>query len=146
MVTGIGFLGAGTIIRSRFHVSGLTTAATIWVLSGLGLVIGAGYILLAVVAGILITITLTFVDLLERMLKKRHGYYIVQLDLKSREGILGNILELFANQGITATAQEINRRGESWTAIFEYDASTEKHGRLLDSLAQLEEVRKITEL
>ena len=42
VVTGVGFLCAGTIMRSRFSVTGLTTAATIWVLSALGLAAGAG--------------------------------------------------------------------------------------------------------
>ncbi|MHC5063897.1 MAG: MgtC/SapB family protein [Planctomycetota bacterium] len=42
VVTGIGFLGAGTIIRSGFTVAGLTSAATIWAVSGLGLAAGAG--------------------------------------------------------------------------------------------------------
>src|SRR5512134_932141 len=42
IVSGIGFLGAGTIIQARGSVHGLTTAATMWVLAGVGLAIGAG--------------------------------------------------------------------------------------------------------
>ena len=43
VLTGIGFLGAGTILHARGTVAGLTTASTIWLVAGLGLVIGAGY-------------------------------------------------------------------------------------------------------
>lgn len=50
IVTGIGFLGAGTIFKAKDHVNGLTTAATIWAVSGLGIAIGAGYYLAAGVA------------------------------------------------------------------------------------------------
>jgi putative Mg2+ transporter-C (MgtC) family protein len=146
VVTGIGFLGAGTIIRSRFHVAGLTTAATIWVLSALGLAVGAGYLLLAVVGGFLITLTLTLIGYVEKALKRRHGYYVVQLDLESREGIIGAILELFSELNIHGTAQEINRSGANWTAIFDYYASLAEHKDLLAKLSSLGGVKSITEI
>ena len=43
VITGIGFLGAGTIIRSKEGIHGLTTAASIWVSAGIGLAVGCGY-------------------------------------------------------------------------------------------------------
>jgi putative Mg2+ transporter-C (MgtC) family protein len=146
VVTGIGFLGAGTIIRSRFHVAGLTTAATIWVLSALGLAVGAGFLLLAVVGGLLITITLTLIGYIEKTVRRRHGYYVVQLDLENREGIVGAILELFNEMGINGTAQEINRSGPNWTAIFDYYASLPEHDGLLKRLTTLDGVKNITEI
>ena len=45
VVTGIGFLGAGTIMRSRASIRGLTTAASLWVVAGIGLAVGSGFIL-----------------------------------------------------------------------------------------------------
>ena len=58
IVTGIGFLGAGAIIRSGASVSGLTTAATIWVAAGLGMLAGGGAYLLAIVSAALTIIAL----------------------------------------------------------------------------------------
>jgi putative Mg2+ transporter-C (MgtC) family protein len=58
IVTGIGFLGAGAIIRSGASVSGLTTAATIWVASGLGMLAGGGAYSLAIVSAVLTVIAL----------------------------------------------------------------------------------------
>ncbi len=43
VITGIGFLGAGTIIRSKVSVTGLTTAASLWTVAGIGLAIGCGF-------------------------------------------------------------------------------------------------------
>jgi putative Mg2+ transporter-C (MgtC) family protein len=43
IVTGVGFLGAGSIIRERYQIVGLTTAATIWTVSAIGILVGAGY-------------------------------------------------------------------------------------------------------
>jgi putative Mg2+ transporter-C (MgtC) family protein len=44
IVTGVGFLGAGSILRDRHQIVGLTTAATIWTVSAIGIVVGAGYV------------------------------------------------------------------------------------------------------
>ncbi len=54
VITGIGFLGAGTILHSRGGVTGLTTAATTWAVAGVGLALGSGFYLLAAAAAILI--------------------------------------------------------------------------------------------
>lgn len=58
IITGIGFLGAGTIIASRGHIIGLTTAASVWVVSGLGIAIGIGFYVAALVTTGLILIIL----------------------------------------------------------------------------------------
>jgi putative Mg2+ transporter-C (MgtC) family protein len=50
IVTGIGFLSAGVIIRSRRHIAGLTTSAAMWTTAAIGLSVGLGYVLLAAVA------------------------------------------------------------------------------------------------
>lgn len=58
VISGIGFLGAGTILRSGFDVKGLTTAATIWAVGCIGLAIGAGYYDIAVTASVAVFIVL----------------------------------------------------------------------------------------
>ena len=59
IVTGIGFLGAGAVIRTREHVVGLTTAATIWVVAAIGLAAGAGlYIISTITTAIVLIILL----------------------------------------------------------------------------------------
>lgn len=58
IATGIGFLGAGTIFRSKSEVHGLTTAASIWAVAGVGIAIGLGYYLMTIIAVVLILIIL----------------------------------------------------------------------------------------
>ena len=58
VVTGIGFLGAGCIVQAGGRVMGLTSAATIWVVAGIGLLAGAGFPVLAVVAALMVLLTL----------------------------------------------------------------------------------------
>jgi len=54
VVSGIGFLGAGTIIRSRASVLGLTTAASLWSVAGIGLAVGSGLFIVSIFTTVLI--------------------------------------------------------------------------------------------
>ena len=58
VMTGVGFLGAGTIIQQRDRVQGLTTAAGIWSIAALGLAVGFGLYVLSVIAALLLLVTL----------------------------------------------------------------------------------------
>lgn len=60
VVSGIGFLGAGTIIVTRRKIMGLTTAASLWATAGIGLAIGMGYYEIAVVSSIFVILVLVF--------------------------------------------------------------------------------------
>lgn len=71
VVSGIGFLGAGTIIQNGTNIKGLTTAATIWLCGGIGLACGSGYFSGAIVATIVSLITLTVLVKLEIKLSKQ---------------------------------------------------------------------------
>jgi putative Mg2+ transporter-C (MgtC) family protein len=68
VVSGIGFLGAGAIIRLGNNIRGLTTAASLWLTAAIGLSIGAGMFIAALTAVILALVTLMFLNRLERKL------------------------------------------------------------------------------
>ncbi|MBI4707138.1 MAG: MgtC/SapB family protein [Candidatus Omnitrophica bacterium] len=68
VITGIGFLGAGTIIRDREGVKGLTTAASLWVVAGIGLAVGCGFQQAAVYTTILSLVVLFFLRYIEGMI------------------------------------------------------------------------------
>lgn len=71
VITGIGFLGAGTIIRDREGIIGLTTAASLWVVAGIGLAAGCGFYSAACTTTLLALITLIFLRRMEEILFKR---------------------------------------------------------------------------
>ena len=58
IVTGIGFIGAGSIIATKGHIKGLTTAASLWVVSAIGLMVGLGELVLPTISSIIIFIML----------------------------------------------------------------------------------------
>ena len=70
VITGIGFLGAGAIIRSGEAVRGLTTAATLWLVAGIGLAVGCGFYLASLITVVLAIAVLYFLRRLERVIAK----------------------------------------------------------------------------
>jgi putative Mg2+ transporter-C (MgtC) family protein len=71
IVTGVGFLGAGVVLRSKKHVRGLTTAATIWLVAAIGMAIGAGAYFVAVFATVLSTILVILLAPVSHRLEQR---------------------------------------------------------------------------
>ncbi len=65
VITGIGFLGAGTIIRYGEEIRGLTTAASLWVVAALGLSVGCGFYVAAIATTVLVLLALLFLRRVE---------------------------------------------------------------------------------
>lgn len=97
VVSGIGFLGAGTIIMSEKTVHGLTTAASLWATACLGLAIGAGYYLGAAIGSILVIFTLVILLVAEKSIL-RYKYKNIKIVAAERPGLiidLGEVLKKY---------------------------------------------------
>jgi putative Mg2+ transporter-C (MgtC) family protein len=81
IVSGIGFLGAGTILHYRGHIRGLTTAASLWSGAAVGAATGTGLYVLAIVGTILILIILSLLDRGEKAARRRYGLPPAKYDL-----------------------------------------------------------------
>ncbi len=89
IVTGIGFLGAGTIITtSRNKVKGLTTAAGLWACGCMGLAIGHGYYTLGIVAAILIFVILSLSSFIEKAFVYRTRAFTIYVELLTRPDLI----------------------------------------------------------
>ena len=91
VVSGIGFLGAGAILRFGFNVKGLTTASTLWTTAMIGLVIGYGFSLVAVFAVLIMLIVLTLVERFEKKFVRVNVIRTVVVEVQDREGILREV-------------------------------------------------------
>jgi putative Mg2+ transporter-C (MgtC) family protein len=113
IVTGIGFLGAGAIIRQGFSVRGLTTAATLWVVAAVGLAAGAGYYSGAVITTAVVLVALWPLRLLAyRMLRRfraEDGRLLVELPAGSPPG---QVLDEIERAGARLTAMEVSQEGD----------------------------------
>ncbi|MFH0941399.1 MAG: MgtC/SapB family protein, partial [Candidatus Omnitrophota bacterium] len=75
VVTGIGFLGAGAIMRSNTGIRGLTTASSLWVVSAIGLSVGCGFLKTSIFVTALVLAVLLFLRKFEHVLFKKGGTY-----------------------------------------------------------------------
>ncbi|HEY8450184.1 MAG TPA: MgtC/SapB family protein [Bacillota bacterium] len=91
VVSGIGFLGAGTILREGPTIRGLTTAASLWVAAALGLAVGAGAYIGAVSTTLITLATLIYLARLERRLQKKGRVRVLRVLVADRPGQLGAI-------------------------------------------------------
>lgn len=97
VVSGVGFLGAGTIFTAQHKISGLTTAASLWCTACIGLAVGAGYILMAAMTGVVV---LFILRLMQRII---HVQTLKKLEVQfiHRKETLAFLVEYFAGMGVT---------------------------------------------
>jgi putative Mg2+ transporter-C (MgtC) family protein len=84
IVSGVGFLGAGTIMQGQGVVTGLTSAATIWVVAAIGMTVGSGYYIEGVGAGLLVTFVLAGLGRLEHWVRRARR--VVSATIRTRVG------------------------------------------------------------
>ncbi len=101
VVSGIGFLGAGTILREGTNVRGLTTAASIWISGGIGLAIGLGYYAAASLTTFLALFSLMGLKALEGRIYKLKRYSEVRIKAFGRPGLVGEIGTVFGKYQIS---------------------------------------------
>jgi len=90
VVTGVGFLGAGTIMRMGLEIKGLTTAASLWAVAALGMAISAGgpFILIALAGALITLFTLDVVDNFERRIKQARRTHMLRMHLSNQMALL----------------------------------------------------------
>lgn len=86
VISGIGFLGAGTIMfTSRNQVKGLTTAAGLWACACLGLAVGIGFYTLAIIASIIVVGVFSLLPTIEKAMTYKSSRFTIHIELQSRE-------------------------------------------------------------
>lgn len=111
VITGVGFLGAGTIMREGINVKGLTTAASLWTIACLGIAAGGGYYAVALIGMVFVLITLTLFEFLQhKLIKPRiiRDYTVHSVDINTTLETLSELSDKnkCSVSGIRAEAQE----------------------------------------
>ena len=99
IVTGIGFIGAGVILKEGPTVRGLTTAASLWTVAGLGMAFGMGFFSLGAIATVMVLISLTLLKKLDPMMKKDR-FLTLAVTAVNREGLIEELQEMLAARGL----------------------------------------------
>lgn len=109
IVTGIGFLGAGTIIRFRASVRGLTTAASLWAVAGLGIAIGIGMYLTSLFTTAIILASLFYLSRLERSFIRKDWYKVLSIDTLGGPAQLEEIRSILSDYNVEIKDFEVHK-------------------------------------
>lgn len=109
VVSGIGFLGAGAIIRLGNNIKGLTTAASLWYVAALGLVIGAGLFTVAGLGVVLGLVTLTVLNKIEVKLFPSVRNKLLEISYKESSPNTKEALDLIKESGIKIQSIDVNQ-------------------------------------
>jgi putative Mg2+ transporter-C (MgtC) family protein len=130
IVQGIGFLGAGLILHNRSRISGLTSAASIWVVASIGMACGAGLYGAAVVAAIIVIVALEAVGFLERRANLKIYPLIYEARGHDQTQMLQSILDAMDKTGARLTEVERDTIGALQRVSFEMTATKKQHEKL----------------
>lgn len=133
VISGIGFLGAGTIIRDRFNVRGLTTAATLWVVACIGLAIGSGYYLMAIITTAIVFLSLVLFRKLEGILKIKPKRAKLKVTAMYSDETALELKEILEKSGFTLKSAKFvkSKNGENVDFTYELSCSDIKAWDLL---------------
>ena len=142
VITGIGFLGAGTIVHAKGTVAGLTTASTLWVVAGLGLVIGSGYYVPAVLLTALIMFTLVLFRRIEEayLHKTLHQYH---LKVGEATQVLSGLRKLSFHLGIKIERLSLKKDKDGSVISFAFYALEEKEQEFNQGMLGLGEIDEL---
>jgi putative Mg2+ transporter-C (MgtC) family protein len=148
VISGIGFLGAGTIMVYGGTIRGLTTAASIWTVAGLGLVVGAGMYAVAVFTTLIILLSLVFLNNFEKLFKKSKNKNRMVIEIISYPNLeINKLISVFEENKLVINNVEVIKVENNLRSIF-VKFTGEEHlnrMRLIDKLSAIDSVKGVSE-
>jgi putative Mg2+ transporter-C (MgtC) family protein len=144
-LVGIGFLGAGVIIKSGFAIRGLTTAASIWVVSAIGLAIGGGLYFEGTVAAIITIIALMVLRIIERRITILR-YKNIAISAPATEDIEETITSILINNGFRIHSTDYEKNAVTNEITYTFTVSTrsrEAEKQIFQKLSPIESINSL---
>ena len=146
VVSGIGFLGAGTILHEGLTIRGLTTAASLWIVSAIGLAVGSGMYLLSVVATAITMITLVTFHSWEKHFAGRNERRFIRVTIKNRPGAITDITGYLAGKGIKVKTLNVKTDTKENKLVLELYLKVEKSIDSMDIIRGLQCIQGVISL
>lgn len=151
VISGIGFLGAGTIIVTRrSQVKGLTTAAGLWTAAGVGLALGIGFYEAALVGAFVVLVVMTLMQYMDNKMRRKTKSFEIYVEL-SAKATLGDLLRQIREMEIDIrdvqkqTGTDVDGNIRAYTATLESKKRTE-HNLILEKIVTIDGVIYIESL
>jgi len=134
IVQGVGFLGAGLILHTRSQVLGLTSAATVFVVAGIGMACGAGLYMEAIAATLIVLVSLRFIGLMEHNLPWKQSVLLYEVRGQDKTIMFAALLEVMDQHRTRMSVVERDSFGAIERVTFTVTATRKKHDELLADL------------
>ena len=136
IVQGIGFLGAGVILRERGSVTGLTTAATIFAVAAMGMAAGGGLYAVSGIACVLVLFALVFLFYVEDWLNLKPRYMLFRISVDRAENMVTDVHRIFAELKVGIDNFQVSLSGEKNLIQFDAEVSTHQQEKILKALCK----------
>jgi len=142
IISGIGFLGAGAVLHSHGFVLGLTTAATIWIVAGIGMALGSGMYLVAVFTTAMSLLTLYFLAFVEDKIqgRKSYGYSLVVTELNHALAAINKVLQ---DSSVAAASFNFKKKKGHYRVWFSLLISRDTNLKIIQKLSEIPEITQV---
>jgi len=144
IVTGVGFIGAGTILHARGAVVGLTSAATIWVVAAIGVALGSGYYLEGIATTLVVLVVLAGLGRVETLVERQAMRSTITIHAHPGPTVLEDLEALVRRAGLEISA--VSSRQENVDLVIEFNIRGSKrlHDQVMITLLHHDHVRTVS--
>lgn len=146
VISGIGFLGAGAILRYGFNVKGLTTATSLWTMAIVGMAVGAGYYLVGVITTALMLLVLTVLNILEKRFVRTSITRYISIEANYHKGVvksIRHIVQELSDNLVSFTIQKHVKDKRLRIQVVARISRDQTLEELIDHLSDIEGVRNL---
>src|SRR5712664_87109 len=144
IVTGVGFIGAGTILHARGAVVGLTSAATIWVVAAIGVALGSGYYAEALLATLVVLVVLQGLGRIEIVVERQSTRSKISVHARPGPTVLEDLETLVRRTGLTIVRHESRRENVDLVVDFDLSGPKRLHDQVMIALLHHPAVRTVS--
>ena len=144
IVTGVGFIGAGTILHARGAVVGLTSAATIWVVAAIGVALGSGFYLEGVGTTVVVLAVLSGLGRIEKLVERQSMRRKVTVHARQGPTVLEDLESLVRRAGLDVTGVASRQENVDLVIDFDIRGSKRLHDQVMITLLHHNHVRTVS--
>src|SRR5436189_3055208 len=144
IVTGVGFIGAGTILHARGAVVGLTSAATIWVVAAIGVALGSGYYLEGIATTLVVLVVLAGLGRVETLVERQAMRSTITIHAHPGPTVLEDLEGLVRRAGLEISAVSSRQENVDLVIDFNIRGSKRLHDQVMITLLHHDHVRTVS--
>ena len=144
IVTGVGFIGAGTILHARGAIVGLTSAATIWVVAAIGVALGSSYYLEGIAATLVVLVVLAGLGRVEKLVERHLTRATISIHARPGPTVLEDLEGLVRRAGLEILAVSSRQENVDLVVDFDMRGSKRLHDQVMITLLHHDHVRTVS--